>query len=197
MANTAAAKPRIRKIRRVVTGHDRDGRSVILSDGPSPHVMTIRGIPSFGLTDLWKTFATPADNVGPRDPCSAPIELAPPANGTVVRVVDEFPPDRAWLKKLDPATAFGALGASGAAALARDATAARHPMMHRTRSIDYAIVLAGEIWAILDAGETKLRAGDVLIQRGTNHSWANRSTRACRVAFVLTDARPIPGLAGH
>ena len=64
-------------------------------------------------------------------------------------------------------------------------------MMHRTNSIDYAIVLSGEIWAVMDVGETKMRAGDVLIQRGTNHAWANRSNRPARVAFVLIDAKPV------
>ena len=63
--------------------------------------------------------------------------------------------------------------------------------MHRTRSIDYAIVLSGEIWAVMDVGETKLVAGDVLVQRGTNHAWANRSNAPCVVAFVLIDAIPL------
>ncbi len=67
----------------------------------------------------------------------------------------------------------------------------RHAHMHRTRSIDYAIVLSGEIWAVMDEGETKMVAGDVLIQRGTNHAWANRSNAPCVVAFVLIDAEPL------
>ena len=67
----------------------------------------------------------------------------------------------------------------------------RHAHMHRTRSIDYAIVLSGEIWAVMDEGETKMVAGDVLIQRGTNHAWANRSNVPCVVAFALIDAKPL------
>ena len=67
----------------------------------------------------------------------------------------------------------------------------RHAHMHRTRSIDYAIVLSGEIWAVMDVGETKLVAGDVLVQRGTNHAWANRSDAPCIIAFVLIDAKPL------
>jgi uncharacterized cupin superfamily protein len=62
-----------------------------------------------------------------------------------------------------------------------------HPGMHRTETLDYAIVLEGEIYAVMDESETLLRAGDVLIQRGTNHAWANRSERTARIAFVLID----------
>jgi quercetin dioxygenase-like cupin family protein len=189
-------KPKVRKIRRIVTGHDRKGRSRIVSDRASPHVMAIRGIPTFGVTDLWKTFATPADNADPKDPCSMPIQLAPPLGGSILRVV-EFPPDRIWVKNVDREQAFASLGKSGAEALARDASAQRHPMMHRTKSVDYAIVLSGEIWALMDAGETKMQAGDILIQRGTNHAWSNRSSRPCLVAFILIDAQPIPGLESH
>jgi hypothetical protein len=183
-------KPRVKKIRRIVTGHDGRGRSVIASDAASPHVMTLQGIATLGVTDIWKTVATPADNASSADPCGMPIQLAPPKRGTVVRVV-EFPPDRDWLKSADREKAFASMGSSGAHALSRDASASRHPMMHRTRSVDYAIVLAGEIWAIMDVGETKMKAGDILVQRGTNHSWSNRSRKPCLVAFVLIDAKPI------
>ena len=66
---------------------------------------------------------------------------------------------------------------------------ARHAGMHRTRSIDYAVVMEGEIDMLLDDSEVHLRAGDVLVQQGTNHAWVNRGSRPCRVAFVLIDAR--------
>jgi len=62
--------------------------------------------------------------------------------------------------------------------------------MHRTRTLDYAIVLSGEIWAVLDEGEVLLRAGDCLVQRGTNHAWSNRSDVPCTIAFVLVAAAP-------
>jgi quercetin dioxygenase-like cupin family protein len=64
-------------------------------------------------------------------------------------------------------------------------------MMHRTKTIDYAIVLAGEIWALMDIGDKKMRAGDILVQRGTNHAWSNRSNKPCLIAFVLIDAKPL------
>ena len=69
--------------------------------------------------------------------------------------------------------------------------AARHGQTHRTRSLDFAIVLSGEIWAIMDVGEKKMTAGDMLVQRGTNHAWANRSNDPCNVAFILIDAKAL------
>jgi hypothetical protein len=76
------------------------------------------------------------------------------------------------------------------AAQAHD-NAARHPGFHKTHSVDYAIVIEGEIWALMDVGETLMKTGDVLIQRGTNHAWANRTDRIARVLFVLNDATPV------
>lgn len=182
--------PEIRRFRRVVTGHDAQGRSVIISDGTVPHIMPIMEQPDFAVTDFWKTFATPADNSDKtvNDPCSLPIRVAPPENGSVFRVV-QFPPDRTWAAKA--AAMGGTVALDETAKPADTAGAVRHPHMHRTRSIDYAIVLAGEIWAVMDVGETKLVAGDVLIQRGTNHAWSNRSDSPCIVAFVLIDALPL------
>ncbi len=65
----------------------------------------------------------------------------------------------------------------------------RHPMMHRTRSVDYAIIMAGEIDMLMDEGEVHLKAGDVVVQQATNHAWVNRSGKPCRVAFILMDSR--------
>ena len=175
----------LKPIRRVVTGHNAKGKSVILSDGPSPHVMTIPGNPSFGMTNLWITDRMPADNAGDKDAAARPIVLEPPANGSILRVV-EFPPDRT-LASFDRNAAFSAMGASHA----MDKDASRHPGMHKTDTVDYAIVLSGEIWALMDEGETLLRAGDILVQRGTNHAWSNRSEAPCLVAFILIAASAI------
>ena len=87
--NSKPIKPRLRKIRRVVTGHDREARSVIASDASSPHVMTLQGIPTFGVTEIWKTDSAPADNRATQDPCTLPVQLAPPKRGTVIRVVPQ------------------------------------------------------------------------------------------------------------
>jgi mannose-6-phosphate isomerase-like protein (cupin superfamily) len=174
----------LKPIRRVVTGHDAHGKSVILSDGPSPHVLTIPNVPTFGMTNLWVTDGTPADNTGSRDGAARPVVLEPPAGGTIFRVV-EFPPDRT-LAGFDRTAAFESMGAGHA--MDRDAT--RHPGMHKTATVDYAIVLSGEIWAVLDEAETLLKTGDVLVQRGTNHAWSNRGAGPCLVAFILVSARP-------
>src|SRR5438045_3270218 len=104
---------RIRPIRRIITSHDAAGRSTILEDGPSPHAMSVAGIDSFGVTDLWKTFGAPADLASDTDPCGGPITLAPPRNGTLFRIV-EFPPDAAYLGTWNRHEAFASLGESGA-----------------------------------------------------------------------------------
>jgi naringenin degradation protein FdeH len=175
----------LRKIRRVVTGHNDRGKSIILSDAPSPHVLSLMDDPPFGLTDLWVTSATPADNTGTTDTAARTIVLEPPRGGSIFRVV-EFPPDGLTAGKLDRHKLFDAMGAGGA----MDQDASRHPGMHKTATIDYALVLSGEIHAVLDEGETLLRAGDVLVQRGTNHAWSNRSGAPCLVAFILISAHP-------
>ena len=175
----------IKPIRRIVTGHNARGRSMIASDRPSPHVMTLPGRTDFALTDLWVTGGAPASNAGSADPAKRPMTLEPPNNGTIFRVV-EFPPDAAP-GGFDREAAFRAMGAGHA----MDPDASRHPGMHRTDTVDYAIVLSGEIWALMDEGETLMRAGDTLVQRGTNHAWSNRSDQPCLVAFILVSARPL------
>jgi hypothetical protein len=180
--------PRIKPIRRIVTGHDAAGRSIILSDSPSPHTQTV-GVDNFGVTDLWKTHSAPADNTGAEDACGRPIMLAPPPHGSVFRVV-QFPPDKEYMETWRPEDAFSNLGDSGSQAVDRSGKA-QHAGMHRTASVDYAFVLEGEIWAIMDTGEVCLRQGDVLIQRGTNHAWSNRSSAPAFVGFVLIDANPV------
>jgi quercetin dioxygenase-like cupin family protein len=181
----------IKPIRRVVTGHDARGRSVIVSDGPSPHVLTIPGRPDFALTNLWITDGAPASNAGDTDAAARPVVLEPKRNGTIFRVV-EFPPDQAP-GGFDRAAAFAAMGADHA----MDPDASRHPGMHKTDTLDYALVLSGEIWALMDEGETLLRAGDTLVQRGTNHAWSNRSDRPCLVAFILVSAGRLGGKASN
>ena len=123
-----------------------------------------------------------------QDLCSQPTQVAPPDGGSIFRVV-QFPPDKDWAAKA--AAAGGSMAIDETAKSASTGGPVRHAHMHRTRSIDYAIVLSGEIWAVMDEGETKMVAGDVLIQRGTNHAWANRSGEPCVVAFVLIDAKPL------
>src|SRR5204862_3636343 len=111
--------------------------------------------------------------------------LQPPQNGTIVRIV-EFPPDNTRPQDSDSHAGFKAIGAGHA----QDRKSA-DPMMHRTSTVDYIIVLKGEIYAVMDKGETLLRAGDILIQRGTNHSWSVRGNEPCIVAAILVNATPL------
>jgi hypothetical protein len=180
--------------RRVVTGHDEAGRAVLLSDAAPTRVQVVgENGPTF--YEVWNTRETPAliDRRG-GEPYEAQLTLAPPRHGTRIRVLD-IPPETEATTKIDAAAArahFAQIGAADASTAA--ASSARHPFMHRTRSIDYGIVLEGEITLILDQGETTVKAGDIVIQRGTNHGWANRSGSNCRVAFILIDAELTDGL---
>lgn len=176
----------LQKIRRVVTGHNEQGKSIIAMDGPSPHSIAVLNEPAYGLTNLWVTDATPADNTGNVDSADRKIVLEPPSGGSIFRVV-EFPPDLSMVGKLDREAAFKAIGACQS----MDQNNPRHPGMHKTETVDYAIVLSGEIYAMMDEGETLMKAGDCLVQRGTNHAWSNRSNAPCLIAFILINANPV------
>lgn len=179
----------VERIRRVVTGHDENGKSVFLLDGEAAAVKEMDSMPGLALTDLWRTDGAPAENAGDRDAADRPIVLEPTPNGTIFRIV-EFPPDEAWRGRADAAAAFDSIGAGHAADSSSD-----DPMMHRTATVDYLIVLKGEIWAVLDEDETRLKQGDVMVQRGTNHSWSVRNGEPCLLAAVLVGARPVEGPA--
>jgi hypothetical protein len=176
-----------RAVRRVVTGVNEAGKSCFIFDGAAAQVHQ-RSPGSSEVTELWNTASTPADNRGAEDPTRGPYRLPPPRNGSVFRIIS-YPPDRERLAALAHEHASAQDDGSGRAA-ALDRGNARHPGFHKTSSIDYAIVLEGEIYALMDEGEVLLKAGDVLVQRGTNHAWSNRSDAPARLAFVLIDAEP-------
>jgi hypothetical protein len=170
------------RTRRIVTGHDSRGRSIFVKDGPCPYVFRRAG--GNALTELWWTDRIPASNRGNRD-CGAPkFGLDLPRAGTICRIVD-YPPDKVRKAAIDRAAARGE-GQSR-----HYIKGSRHFGHHRTRTLDYAIVLEGEIYALMDEGARKMRAGDVLIQRGTAHAWSNRTDKNCKVAFILIDATPL------
>lgn len=178
--------------RRVVTGHDAGGKAIVTIDGNAPNV-GFRESSGVYSTLLWVTDGTPADNGGDADAADRTIATAPPEAGSILRIVD-FPPASQTPKATSNEQVLKELGISASSG----AASSRSPFMHRTRSIDYAIVMDGEITMLLDDSEVDLKSGDVLVQRGTNHAWVNRSERWCRIAFVLIDAKPLPGLAaGH
>jgi Cupin domain len=182
-------------VRRIVTGHDGAGRAVIQEDGPVPRVRRVGGDHGPVFFEVWNTRATPAPiDRSSGEPPEEGVRLVPPKGGTRIRVLD-IPPDAANLAHLsreDAAAHFAEVGAAGASS--HTGADSRHAFMHRTETMDYGIVLEGEITLILDEGETVARAGDVIIQRGTNHGWANRSDRHCRIAFILIDGHYEDGL---
>jgi len=181
-------------VRRVVTGHDATGKAIVIEDGPAPVVHTIPNRPNYWITQIWMTDASPVpiDSVT-ADPTSRPLRIEPTDHGTVIRVV-EFPPEADFIKNFDARAAkasFTAFG-SGSASTVREGSL--HPLMHRTETLDYGIVLSGEICMVLDDSVTTLKAGDVVVQRGTNHAWSNRSSAPCKMAFILIDGAFDPKL---
>jgi hypothetical protein len=170
-----APAPGTARVRRLVTGVDEQGRSTIVMEDVAKHATVGHDTPTYVATQLWRTETSPADNTGPVvDPYDTDQQLSvgPSQVGTVFRTL-ELPPDRDWR--------FDAEG-----------NEIRPLAFHTTRSIDYAIVLRGEIYAVMDTTEVKMTAGDVLVQRGTRHAWANRSDESCLLAFVLIGGN-LPG----
>src|SRR5438309_11868231 len=165
--------------RRVVTGHDAGGKALVLIDGAAPNAK-LRKATGLTSTLLWVTEESPADNSGSADAAEREIGVAPPPRGAIFRVVD-FPP-AADFGAVDNAAMLREMG------IAAGRGDARHAGMHRTQSVDYAVVISGEIDMLLDDSEVHLNAGDVLVPRGTNHAWVNRGRESCRIAFVLIDA---------
>ena len=181
--------------RRIVTGHNAAGKAVILEDGPPPRVSCVGGEAGPIFYEVWNTRETPARiDRASGEPPEDGISLAPPNNGTRLRVL-EIPPEGENFKDITPEQARAHFASVGAAeASSHTAAGSRHAFMHRTETIDYGIVLEGEIVLVVDQGETTVRAGDIVIQRGTNHGWANRSDKPCRIAFILIDGKYEDGL---
>jgi hypothetical protein len=185
------------KVRRIVTGHDASGKAIVIADGlaPTTHSTPLR--PGHYSTDIWRTtgmpIPIPADEP---DPTPGPRRLMPMPTGTVIRIAD-VPPESQATMTVDPDHAreiFKVMGNEQASTFGAGANQ-RHPYMHRTESVDYAVVLTNEIVLLLDDSEVLLKAGDVVIQRGTNHAWANRSGRPCRMLFILIDGAYAPEIA--
>lgn len=176
-----------RPVRRVVTGHDMSGRSVVQEDGPPARAIRLGGDSGTTFHEVWSTRSTPAPiDRASGEPPEQGISLLPPAGGTRIRILD-IPPDDGTVEALPREAVRALFEAIGAGhALAENPP---HPLMHRTETVDYGIVLEGELVLILDSGETVVRAGDVVVQRGTSHAWANRSAANARIAFVLVDGR--------
>ncbi|HWP25052.1 MAG TPA: cupin domain-containing protein [Xanthobacteraceae bacterium] len=144
------------RVRRVVTGHDANGKATVMIDEIVQNVISTR--PGANSAVIWTTESWPVNNDGLEDTSTRKVGTTLPG-GTVFRVV-----------QFNPGVA---------------------PRNHRTDSIDYAVVISGEIDMDLDGTEVHLKAGDVLVQRGTIHNWINRGTEPCVIAFALIDAKPV------
>ncbi|MAM61422.1 cupin domain-containing protein [Maritimibacter sp. UBA3975] len=183
-----------KNVRRVVTGHDSTGRAIVLSDGSPPNVIRPKHQPGLAFHELWHTDASPAPIARAQpEPTDGYTETAPPPNGTIIRMVD-IPPEGQDGPEFDKETARELFEQVGLAENAEHTIPGRHPLMHRTESIDYGIVLEGQIVLLLDDEEVVLERGDMVVQRGTIHAWTNRTDQIARMLFVLTDGAFDPEL---
>jgi naringenin degradation protein FdeH len=174
----------LKSTRRIVTGHDAQGKAVALFDDALPAKQRAPG--GNGMTLLWTTTEFPVDVSGSADRAPNHVGVPPVANGTVFRIVD-FAPTPPHSGAVDHDQILKSMGIDPATQ-----GYMRHANTHRTRTIDYAIVLDGEIDMLLDDTEVHVKAGDVLIQQGTNHAWVNNGTKPCRIAFILIDSKTPP-----
>ncbi|MEP7730585.1 cupin domain-containing protein [Marinomonas primoryensis] len=172
-------------IYRVVTGHDENGNAIILEKGPLNTVMDLEAVPGTKFHEVWNTSDTPAPITNAQtDPTLGPVVLPPMKAGTRIRFVDIPPDTEEFLTQGEGKMKdmFSKVGDEDASTVKEDSP---HPLMHRTESVDYGIVIEGELTLIVDNGEAILKPGSVVIQRGTNHAWANRSGKMCRILFIL------------
>ena len=174
-----------RPVRRIVTGHDADGKAVILSDDPTPYVNQ-RGEGNV-VSLCWITNESPADVSSSEDRANQKTGVPPPRNGSILRIVDFAPQTTAEVKHVDHHEILKQMGIDPATQGYQ-----RHTFTHRTRSIDYAICLEGEIDMLLDDTQVQFKAGDIMVQQATNHAWVNTSGKPCRIAFVLIDSHEPP-----
>lgn len=180
-AQSPASDAKPAEVRRVVTKLDEAGKAVVMLDGPVA-LKSFRSPNPAG--DMWVTQNYPADFSWTDDRGTTKVGLTPPKNGTLFRIVD-FVPTTEKIEKLPIDTMMKVAGADAP----QRGLPPRHSMMHRTRTVDYALILSGEIDMLLDESEVHLKAGDVVVQQATNHAWINRGTAPCRVAFILMDAQ--------
>lgn len=174
------------EIRRVVTGVNLEGKSVVVSDGPPPRQVTLELLGGMKMTDVWH-LGSPPESPADGGDLDRNANLVPPPGGTHWRIV-EYPPGPAVPADVDINDLVAELNEK-LPGVVEDSDLSR-PGMHQTETIDLGIVLSGEIWLELDEGEVHLKPGDCVVQRGTMHAWRNRSDRPCVMSFVLIEAGP-------
>jgi mannose-6-phosphate isomerase-like protein (cupin superfamily) len=171
--------------RRIVVVDEND-KSRAIADGPSPDVRTDPARPGFVSARMWVSDSTPVKLKGLRETLNAPHTIEPPSGGSVCRVVT-FPPDASYQRHNGAGEVqayFASMGSPAASTYSPDAP---HPYMQKTRTLDFCLIIEGEITLVLDTEEVVLKAGDTVVQRGTNHAWSNRSDRNCMIAFSSHD----------
>lgn len=180
------------EVRRIVTGHSASGKSIFVADGPAPHAKKFVHVPGFETTFAWETFAdSTVPQLPDHDPSLAAKSWIPSAGGTILQVVT-FPPDSVMASPdFNPAAAGGEYMTNLPGLAERFEMDS--PGMHTTDSIDYGVLLEGEIHLELDDGEVKkLSPHDLVVQRGTRHAWRNRSDKPATMLFVLVAAARVP-----
>jgi quercetin dioxygenase-like cupin family protein len=174
-------------VRRIVTATQDNDRSTAFSDGPSPDVRLDPARPGFASTRIWVTDSMPA-KIKVHETLHLPQALEPPPRGSVCRVL-AFPPDDTWRSRVGAPEVQAYFAAMGSPSASTYSSGAPHPYMQRTRTLDFCLVLDGSLTLVLDTGEVELGAGDIVVQRGTNHAWSNRSGSMARLALVSHDGK--------
>ena len=169
--------------RRVVTGHNASGKSVVVIDGPPARIF---GTDVRGLAEVWNTDGAPIDTRDATDRADIDVVLSPVANGSKFRFFAIAPEDPSLSDEQREARIAERFAAMGAAQERPDTS--RHPAMHKTKTVDYIIVLSGDVTLLLDEDERDLKPFDVVVQRGTNHAWINKGTQPALLVAVLIDA---------
>ncbi len=170
-------------LRRIITGHNEDGKSIITIDGPPARTL---GEDVGGLFEIWNTDGNLIDTLDDKDRADIDVVLSPPKSGTKFRYFSIRPtPEGIPLEKLEEATAraFELMGAAH-----ERVDTSRHPAMHKTKTIDYIILLKGDVTLLLDEDEVRLKPFDVVVQRGTNHAWVNNGDEPALLIAVLIDS---------
>ncbi len=170
-------------LRRIITGHNNKGKSIISIDGPPSRIL---GEDVGGLFELWNTDGDAIDSRTNHDRADIDVKLSPPKNGTKFRYFAIKPtPKNIPKEKIEEATAraFELMGAAN-----ERVDTSRHPAMHKTKTIDYIILLKGDITLLLDNDEVRLKPFDVVVQRGTNHAWVNNGDETALLIAVLIDS---------
>lgn len=172
-------------IRRLVV-IDENERSRVIADGPSPDTRTDPARSGFSIARMWVSEAPPVRLDGLRETLHLPNVLQPPPGGSLCNVVT-FPPEAGYRRNISGRQVQDFYAAIGEPAASNYSPNAPHPYMQKTRTLEFALVLSGDITLVLDLEEVSLQAGDTVVLRGNNHAWSNRGTQPCVIAFSVHD----------